>query len=181
MNDGNQIVLKIMTENVATTFKRHTEGIGIAVSDCSTIYKDWEKRTGWNLETNNHSKGQYLTEFGNSSNRVEGEFAWLKRSFLHNYVHIDKRCMQGYLNEFCFRWNHRNESMNDKLTASIKKISQKVNIQDLRRFNQEEVETYYKYKLVRPWDYFETLPVSEIKLGELVYRREDYLDYKRGK
>lgn len=84
------------------------------VSDCGYEYYEWEKNTGWLHSTNNHSKGQYLTEDGRSSNRVEGNFRWLegRRSYVH--VHYSHRLTQLYLNEIAFKHNHRNEDIMTK-------------------------------------------------------------------
>ena len=183
LNDGKKIVLQVMPnpikdDDVIEVFNRHTKGTGIAVSDCSKLYDLWKLRTGFDIEYNNHSKGQYTTENGYSSNRIEGTFSWISRDFLCDYVHISKKWLQLYLDEFCYRWNCRELSMKDRMIQAITGCSQKYNKSVLDEYNDWEA------KLIRPRNYnepreiFETIGwlVNEIKCGGLIYRPEDFAE-----
>lgn len=79
------------------------------VSDESALYKLFPKHS-----TNNHSQGQWKSDDGYSSNRLEGAFAHFRRFIRGTYQWISKRYSAGYINEFCFRWN--NPNIEDRLS-----------------------------------------------------------------
>ena len=56
----------------------------------------------------NHSSGYYV-DGDTHTNTVEGFFGNLKTGIRGNYKKVSHRWLQGYLNEFAFRYNHRHD------------------------------------------------------------------------
>jgi transposase len=57
----------------------------------------------------NHSTGIYV-EGDTHTNTIEGFFGHVKPSLRGTYRKVSHRWLQGYLNEFCWRYNHRYDS-----------------------------------------------------------------------
>ena len=55
----------------------------------------------------NHSAGVYV-DGDIHTNTVEGFFGNLKTGIRGNYKKVSHKWLQGYLNEFTWRYNHRN-------------------------------------------------------------------------
>ncbi len=53
-----------------------------------------------------HSSGEYVIGDWHT-NTIEGFFGNLKTGIRGNYKKVSRRWLQGYLNEFCWRYNHR--------------------------------------------------------------------------
>lgn len=122
MNDGKNIVLVAVpnrydSKDLLDLTLKHTGNIEHLVSDQSLLYTEISK-TGIDVVQMNHSKREFHNgEF--SSNRIEGTFSHLKRRYRCNYVRPEKKYIQLYLNEFCFRWNHREDNSIQRLASSI--------------------------------------------------------------
>ena len=65
----------------------------------------------------NHTLNQYMSDDGYSSNPIENHFAHLKRMWHGIYQWFSRKYCQGYLNEFCFRYNHRKLKLVDKIKS----------------------------------------------------------------
>lgn len=107
MNDGEHIVLRvmpnpIMKEDIEGVWREVVKEGSTLVSDESKLYEGWNGRRF----VNNHSKNQYKTSEGYSSNKVENTFSWLSRGYLR-FVHCKHKYLQFYLNEFVYRYNTR--------------------------------------------------------------------------
>jgi transposase len=57
-----------------------------------------------------HSSGEYVIGDWHT-NTVEGFFGNLKTGIRGNYKKVSRRWLQGYLNEFCWRYNHRRDDL----------------------------------------------------------------------
>jgi transposase len=57
----------------------------------------------------NHSAGHYVNG-DTHTNTVEGFFGNLKTGIRGNYKKVSRKHLQGYLNEFAWRYNHRNSA-----------------------------------------------------------------------
>jgi len=83
------------------------------ISEGSTIYSDeygsYRKLSyyGYNHTTINHSTMEWVR--GNAyTNTIEGFWSQLKRSLRGTYHSVSPKYLQLYLDEFAFRYNHRN-------------------------------------------------------------------------
>lgn len=85
------------------------ESITSLVCDESKLYEG----IGYPIETNNHSRHQWLTATGKSSNAVENRFSWLKRKIKYN-THTSEKYLQLYLNQFAWQNNVKHMSKEDK-------------------------------------------------------------------
>ena len=80
----------------------------------STIYTDEMgafdplKRLGYRHQVINHSSGGYVS--GNvHTNTIEGFWSLLKRGIHGVYHSVSEKWLQNYINEYSFRYNHRND------------------------------------------------------------------------
>lgn len=64
----------------------------------------------------NHSHHIYTVD-GRTTNPTENAFSWLKGSIDHNHRHISRKYVQGYLNEFTFRRNHKD--LSDRISEAF--------------------------------------------------------------
>lgn len=182
MTDGDKCVLvqvptPIDSTDIINVYRQHVRPGGLAVADCSSLYRDWFKHTGRVIHCNNHSKGQYVADNGTSSNMIENVFSWLERTNTFVQVHYSRAYTQLYLDEFAFRYNNRKSSVKDKMTIAIQKCVQKYDSSLLARLNNEEDKLYRENKWFDPEEFFnnEGILASECQDGGLVYRREDYV------
>lgn len=109
------------------------DGITGLVCDESKLYEN----CGLPISTNNHSKHQWLTATGKSSNAVENRFSWTKRKININ-THTSDKYLQLYLNYFAWQFNNKYRNREDKF-YSILNIIQNKRITNKELFN-------YNYK-----------------------------------
>ena len=109
-------------------------GITSLVCDESKLYEN----CGLPIETNNHSKHQWLTTSGKSSNAVENRFSWTKRKIKYN-THTSEKYLQLYLNQFAWQNNVKELSKEDKYYNLLNIVVRKrVTLKELCRFNYRE-------------------------------------------
>ena len=82
------------------------------IEQTATIYSDEHgsykllKRRGYDHETINHSRQQYVVGRVHTQN-VENFWSQLKRGIYGVYRHCDKQYLQDYANEYAFRYSNR--------------------------------------------------------------------------
>lgn len=54
-----------------------------------------------------HARKQYVSETGDHTQSIEGYWSIFKKSVKSTHIHVSKKHMQKYLNEFSFRYTHR--------------------------------------------------------------------------
>ena len=59
-----------------------------------------------------HSKGVYVLGKNIHTNAIEGFWSQLKRSIDGTYRHVTPEHLQGYVDEYAFRYSHRNDEVN---------------------------------------------------------------------
>lgn len=183
MNDGKNIVLMAVpnrfdSQDLLQLTLEHTGNVQHLISDQSVLYKEIAN-TGIEVVQMNHSKREFHNgEF--SSNRIEGTFSHLKRRYRCNYVRPKKKYIQLYLNEFCFRWNHREETSIQRLTEAMLLCSScgPIYRKDIDSYNwlakyHHRKPKYYESIdewLDRPWP---TL-VSKITVNGVEYNKKEF-------
>lgn len=79
------------------------------------------KTLGYKHDKVDHGKGEYVN--GNThTNNLEGFWSQLKRSINSTYHFVSPKYLQTYVNEFAYRYNHRNSKIHlfDVLLGNIK-------------------------------------------------------------
>lgn len=187
MNDGKNIVLMAVpnrfdSKDLLDITLKHTGNIQHLVSDQSILYKEIAE-TGIDVVQMNHSKGEFHNgEF--SSNRIEGTFSHLKRRYRCNYVRPEKKYIQLYLNEFCFRWNHRDNTSIERLADSISLCVTRgrVTYKDICNYNWKNSYHQRKYKHIETLeDWFELgWPecIESMKVQGVVYTKDRFNELK---
>lgn len=83
------------------------------VTDQSQLYKfldetlDHNNRPKFNHQVCRHDQNKYISKDGYSSNRLEAAFSHIRRSWRGVYQFWTRTYNQLYLDEFCFRYNHK--------------------------------------------------------------------------
>lgn len=182
MNDGNRMVLHILPnpvtqEDVITLFKKHTVEGCHTVSDFGSLYDDWEIMTGSPISQNNHSKSQFTTEDGRSSNRIEGAFAQWKRQSLDKYCKLSPKYIQLYLDEHCFRFNNRELSIIEKIEKALANAHQIVSRDTIKAHNGLDMFPIRQHNIFNPYEFFKQYSpaINQTIVGGIVYRKEDFV------
>lgn len=106
---GNVVCQVIERVNEATvgTFvdKVLSDKVELVATDDAKVYE----HLSWPMphETVNHSKGEYVRGVVHTAN-IDSFWSLLKRGIMGSFHHVSKRHLPLYLNEFSFRFNHRN-------------------------------------------------------------------------
>lgn len=66
-------------------------------------------RAGFSHERVKHSAGEYVRGGDIHTNTIEGFWSQLKRSIDGTYHHVSAHYLQRYVDEYSFRYNHRND------------------------------------------------------------------------
>ena len=93
--------------------KSRDNGILHITTDQSPLYNSFP----YPRSVCNHTKNQYRSDDGYSSNPIENHFTHLRRMWYGIYQWFSRKYCQGYLNEFCFRYNHRRLKLVEKFQA----------------------------------------------------------------
>ena len=152
MNDGNKIVLQALpyrfnsADLLKITQSHSDEHLMHLISDQASYYKDI-KDSGIDVIQMNHTKREFKKD-GFSSNRIEGTFSHLKRGYRCHYVRPNKKYIQLYLNEFCFRWNHRNDDALSRIAAGMALCNARgrVTNRDIDSYSWNDMFPKRKYK-----------------------------------
>jgi transposase-like protein len=62
---------------------------------------------GYTHKRVNHSKGEYCTPEGVTTNTLEGFWGNVQRGINGTHIHVSAKHLPAYLGEFEFRWNMR--------------------------------------------------------------------------
>lgn len=183
MNDGKNIVLRALpnrfdSQDLLSIVQQYGQNVTHLVSDQSTLYTEMIAK-GYNVVQMNHSKREFRNgDF--SSNRIEGTFSHVKRRVRCHYVRPDKKYIQLYLNEFCFRWNNRDSQTYDRLahimrlccTGGCVTYKDIINYTWLESYHQRKPKHYESIDdwLDHDWPSF----ASSMEIHGVTYTREDY-------
>ena len=187
MNDGKNIVLYVTPNPVKKSyiqqvFKKHAViDNSEVIADESLLYYNWENEVGTPISTNNHHNNQYISDNGNSSNRIENTFSWLKRGFNGRITHC--KYHQLYLNEFVFRYNTRHLSHIERFRMMLgETIGKYVTYKQIKAYNQfgeykikkkRYRHIYTREEIRRLFDECGWV-LESFTIGKTTYRREDF-------
>lgn len=176
MNDGRRIVLMqvpnlFYRSDVKKIFDAHCSEDSVIVSDSTTLYDNLSKE----IHKSNHSKLQFITEDGRTSNKIEGTFSHIDRHFLSRHTSISSDKLQLYLNEFSWKWNHRRCSVQTQMMNIALKLNKTLHIRDLRHFNGISSFGIREREIFDPGEVFKLGLVREFKQDGIVYRYDDWI------
>lgn len=77
---------------------------------------------GFDHKTIAHSQKVYVTAKDIHTNSIEGFWSQLKRSIDGTYHHVTAEQLQGYVDEYSFRYNHRKDEQPMFLTM-LRKVA----------------------------------------------------------
>lgn len=121
-------VTDVKSENLKAILVNHVHKETHLMTDSSARYNLLKKSKDFvKYDQINHSKKQYAVGIV-STNAVEGYFSILKRGLIGTFHHVSSAHLQRYVNEFDFRFNHRESlGVNDaeRAEAALKGISGK--------------------------------------------------------
>ena len=95
----------------------------VIITDGMASYRDLG-RLGYQHDVVPHSEGIYVIGKDIHTNSVEGFWSQLKRSIDGSYYHVTTRHLQKYVDEYAFRYSHRNDEQNMFWTMMGRVISQ---------------------------------------------------------
>lgn len=180
INSGSKIVLKVVPNpveqsEIVSLFHKHVSRGSHTISDCSTLYDNWLELTGCKISHNNHSKAQYKSEDGLSSNKIEGSFSQWKRQTLDKFCSMSNRLLQLYLDEHSFRFNNRNITIIERMSRALSKCKKIVTKSIISTYDSLFGKTN-KIEIFDPWEFFNQTGclIKEIKVGGVTYRASEY-------
>jgi len=106
-----KIVAKVVPKNpqraIVAHIDNHVEPDTRLVTDDARVY-DRLGRDGWNHDTINHSDKVYVVGDVHTST-IEGFWSLVKRGISGTHHAVSPKWLQGYLNEYVWRYNHRDD------------------------------------------------------------------------
>lgn len=126
---GGKIFAKVVPNTQAKTLVpivKKNVGVGSTVYTDGWSYKGLEKK--YTQMSVDHSKKFYgmllVTDDGEiievTTNRIENAWSLLKRAIKGTYIHVSKKYLQRYVDEFVFRFNTRKISKNDRIELLLR-------------------------------------------------------------
>ena len=97
---------------------------GTAVLTDGHASYDGLKALGYQHEAVQHSQGIYVLGKDIHTNSIEGFWSQLKRSIDGSYHHVTTHRLQKYVDEYSFRYSHRNDEQNMFWSMMERVISQ---------------------------------------------------------
>ena len=182
MNDGKNIVLmavpnRFNSRDLLDLTIQYTGNVQHLISDQSVLYKEIAN-TGIEVIQMNHSKREYKNGVY-SSNRIEGTFSHLKRRYRCHYVRPNKKYIQLYLNEFCFRWNNSDTDTITRLTSAMNMCTSRGRLTRRDIDSYSWTDKYHQRKLKKRETIDDWLDrdwpdlINSIEVGGVIYTKAD--------
>lgn len=112
-------VTKIRTKKVMPIISRTVVTGSTIMTDQLMMYRNLPK-LGFEHEHVNHSVKEYVRGRVHT-NTIEGFWSQLKRSIDGTYHSVSKKYLQKYVDEFCYRYNHRETAIFPLLVLAVSK------------------------------------------------------------
>lgn len=163
VNSDNKCLIKHIKGQVTKSVIRQIVkqyGITHIISDESKLYQHIK---GVSVEQCNHSKNNFMTTGGHTSNACENRFSWVKRIINGYHTRATEKYLQLYLNQRMFMVNNRDLSIEDRIIKLGKLCCMKY-------ISNNEVMNYdYTQDITYPQDNTNEL-INQIfaQMGELV-------------
>ena len=111
---------KLYCEVVGSTSAKEIQPIirNKVCADTILVTDEWCAYHGLGADFNHkfvdHGRKNYQTEDGYSSNGVENAWSHLKRTLHGTYIHVTRKHLFRYVNEFVFRFNNMGKKMHER-------------------------------------------------------------------
>jgi len=102
------IIPDVKTKTLIPEVKANVDTNATIYTDDLPSYNDLDNN-GFDHKTVAHSEKVYVSAGDIHTNNVEGFWSQLKRSIDGTYHHVTARQLQGYVDEYSFRYSHRND------------------------------------------------------------------------
>jgi len=100
-------VADVSSANLVGGIRKHVERESVAYTDTFASYRPM-KREMFDHRQINHAEGVYVS--GDiHTNTIEGFWSLVKRGISGTHHSVSKKWLQGYLNEYVWRYNHRDD------------------------------------------------------------------------
>lgn len=107
---GGKVAAYVVPSTRATTLERHVQErvlpASIVYTDTAPQYSPIAKRNGYDHRRINHEARVYV-DGDVHTNTIEGFWSLVKRGISGVYHNVSAKHLQGYLNEYAWRYNHR--------------------------------------------------------------------------
>lgn len=109
------------TEILLPTIKKHIHPKARIMSDEARVYSKLPK-FGYQWGSVKHGKRHWV--YGDvNTNSIESFWALFKRNYHGTYHTMSKKHLQRYVDEVCFRFNHRNDSMQVMFEDTTRRVA----------------------------------------------------------
>lgn len=100
------VVPKKMQSQVISLMDDQIKSGARIYTDDSRLY-DWMDKSGWEHHKVRHSKGSYVRDYHIHTQQIEGFWSLVKRGIHGTHHAVSPKWLQGYVNEYVWRYNHR--------------------------------------------------------------------------
>lgn len=114
-----QVVCDVTAHTLRDVIDQHVQKFSKIITDDFRGYNAVSIPLQYRHSTITHSDGEYATWDGVHTNTVEGFFSLLKRGVYGTYHQLSKKHLQGYCNEFAFKYNNRALCDSDVLRKAL--------------------------------------------------------------
>jgi len=101
------VVPQKLQSSVVGHIDTHIERAAVLYTDDARVY-DTLAKSGWEHRKVNHSEGIYVSG-DNHTQQIEGFWSLVKRGISGTHHSVSAKWLQGYLNEYVWRYNHRDD------------------------------------------------------------------------
>jgi transposase-like protein len=102
------VVPKKMQSTVVRLMDDQIKDGATIYTDDSRIY-DWMDKSGWEHHKVRHSRGSYVANYHIHTQQIEGFWSLVKRGISGTHHAVSPKWLQGYVNEYVWRYNHRDD------------------------------------------------------------------------
>lgn len=110
--DGRVIMKHVDSESkeaVIPLIKKYVDPSAHLMTDESPVYKHLDKFGYFNHSTVNHGAKEYVRSHVFHTNSIEGLWGRIKPGIKGVYRKVTPKYLESYMDEYCFRYNHREE------------------------------------------------------------------------
>ncbi|OOQ60905.1 IS1595 family transposase [Mucilaginibacter pedocola] len=122
------VVPDVLMLTLKKTVYKHVKGGSDLMGDGFTGYRSLERI--YNVQCVDHGRGHYV-DGDVHTNTIEGAWSQFKKGICSTYHKTTPKHLQGYVNEFAFRYNYRGLSSQSQLDNVIKNMKCRLKYKDL--------------------------------------------------